>query len=463
MGGKYTSDNITQNFLMDSEERDFFDTYASALEEQEKALAQQRCLDENSYELDQVLIGLEDMKEEYLVHRASLKCSNATLEEMTVIYTDDSDNEEIITSNPQNIDEYSRIRINEVREYSINGLIPAGVSDCKGGMRDDRNEDQKVNIVSFGNCSLIKDGSKLSELIAGQDAQMKIDKIKNWLNKGMGTCYCFMKLNEEWENLALAGEYMTGSMHYGGVEKVLSSKSYMKFNGIEGINMLSMLYCSFKSGGIISAVDSGQIELDIEDRIQQYLDLIDGKHISTLEEMLKLETVEILARLVCQENTKTGEAQNAVVFSIVNRLFAESSFLDKNSCNNIYGIISAQNQYEAIYYNKELGPGKYAYTPEEGDPSWENAKRLAALLCIAIEDYGIPNSDTSERTENIVENGDEKTRELVISFLENQRDDLGDPIKNYIGYCNSFYSDRIGEQDTNFDENQDESVVRQIR
>ena len=132
-----------------------------------------------------------------------------------------------------------------------------------------------------------------------------------------------------------------------------------------------------------------------------------------------------------------------------------------HSSNSIYGIISERNQYEAIYY-KKLGPGKYAYTPEDGDPSWENAKRLAALLCIAIEDYGISNEDNSRRDENIVKNGDMQTRESVISFLENQVDNLGEPIRNRIGYCDSFYADNKVEQTISFDENKDENEINKI-
>ncbi len=399
--GKYKSENIPGNQIMEEHEREFFDRNAIVLERQLAIIAENYRFgqDDSLYDF---IADLEEHKEEYVVDGALLACTRCS-KQARKIKIDGVE----FAGELQDVEKNSRIYTGD-RPQTINGLVPAGVKDCIGGMRGEEmrakgegEETGEVNIVSFGNCAFIPQGEELNKILLAQNLMHKKDKIIEAIEGGKGTCYCFMKLNEEWENLAIAGEYMVGEMALpkAGIEKALLSAPYMKFNGVEGINMLSILFCQF-GGGIITALESGQVESDIESRIQIYLDLISGKHISTLEEMLQLETVEILARLICQENTITKEAQNAVLFSIVNRLFAKKSFLDNHSSNSIYGIISARNQYEAIYYNKKLGPGKYAYTPEDGDPSWENAKRLAALLCIAIEDYGISNEDNSRRDEN---------------------------------------------------------------
>lgn len=157
-----------------------------------------------------------------------------------------------------------------------NNLIPAGIKDCRGGMRDDVAKDLRVNIIGFGNCKMIENNAKLEDLITIRHPvkqTLKCEEIKQALEAGMGTCYCFMQLNEEWENLALAGEYMTGmfdSLY--GTNSVLSPP-YMKFNGIEGINMLSMLYCHSKQG-VITAKESGQkmqIVTGVSDRLIELL------------------------------------------------------------------------------------------------------------------------------------------------------------------------------------------------
>lgn len=86
----------------------------------------------------------------------------------------------------------------------------------------------------------------------------KESEIVDAIKAGKGLCYCFMNLNDEWENLAMAGEYLTGmdQISCAGTAKIFAS-SYMKFNGKEGINMLSMLFCPY-GGGIITAKESGQ-------------------------------------------------------------------------------------------------------------------------------------------------------------------------------------------------------------
>ena len=271
MGDKHALENISGNELMNKEERAFFNRYSSALEEQEKSLAEQEDLEIGSYSLNKLLRELENNKEEYIVCGAPLKCSNATDETRYIYYQGEK-----IESRPMLVDMRSRLWIHEERQESVNNLIPAGIKDCRGGMRDDVAKDLRVNIIGFGNCKMIENNAKLEDLITIRHPvkqTLKCEEIKQALEAGMGTCYCFMQLNEEWENLALAGEYMTGmfdSLY--GTNSVLSPP-YMKFNGIEGINMLSMLYCHSKQG-VITAKESGQkmqIVTGVSDRLIELL------------------------------------------------------------------------------------------------------------------------------------------------------------------------------------------------
>ena len=271
MGDKHALANISGNELMNKGERAFFNRYSSALEEQEKSLGQQEEKEIGSYSLNKLLRELENNKKEYLVSGAPLKCSNAT-EEIRYIYYQGK----IIESRPMLVDMRSRLWIHEERQESVNDLIPAGIKDCRGGMRDDVAKDLKVNIIGFGNCKMIKNNAKLEDLITiphPVKKSLRCEEIKKALEAGMGTCYCFMQLNDEWENLSLAGEYMTGmfdSLY--GTNSVLSPP-YMKFNGVEGINMLSMLYCHSRQG-IITAKESGQkmrVVMGVSDRLIKLL------------------------------------------------------------------------------------------------------------------------------------------------------------------------------------------------
>lgn len=107
-----------------------------------------------------------------------------------------------------------------------------------------------------------------------------------------------MKLNESWENLPLAGEYLTGYFNIPPdlveYERDRCSPSYLRFNGKEEINMMSMLFCQF-GGGIITAQESGQlpaivyqVELwigDIKKVAQWYLDNVTTYCHMTYEEV----------------------------------------------------------------------------------------------------------------------------------------------------------------------------------
>ncbi|MCM1425653.1 MAG: DUF4280 domain-containing protein [Eubacterium sp.] len=212
------------------------------------------------------------------------------------------------------------------------------------------------------------------------------------------------------------------------------------------INEDSYLICTKCEGGIISPTplrnksDSKAIEEIIEDLIAQ----IDGGKISEYNDMVALPTVEILARMIYQENHHAGDEQNRIVFSVINRLFQDGYLAaDENGeskVNNLYGIVTSGKQYESIWNveqaNENTKKGNHnAYWPpieKEADPTekegWENAKKLAALLYYAVEEYG--DGEETERGKCV---GDEKTMEVkenIVNFLESQEDIKGDLIIN---------------------------------
>lgn len=166
----------------------------------------------------------------------------------------------------------SQLRIPEDRpaEYSIHS--PAIVTDTKGGLRGEIRKDKQesgaaegVNIISFGNCQHIKDNTILEELaqelydsIPASERSAALAEIEEKMIKairqGYGSCYCFMKPESEWENLPAGFTLDDGSFYYNAANK----KSNQKFNDVEAINMMSMLFCT--RGGIITAMESGQLE-----------------------------------------------------------------------------------------------------------------------------------------------------------------------------------------------------------
>ena len=259
MSKKYDVDNIVGNEFMDESEREFFEKYAEAIERQEKNIGEQHEMKIGSSELDKLLVELEEEenKKEYVVQGALLWCDKSIMQKRTL-----SNGNETLESIPVGMEYASRIQVDENRVELIGDLVPACVDDYIGGLRGkDTIKNDQLNIHSFGNCSAIKEKAELDQLIemAGMGAEKKEEIIKA-IDSGWGTCYCFMQLKNKWENLALVGEYMTGEMDNPIAiinKKYLLDPSYMKFNGKEGINMMSMLFCDY-GGGIITAQESGQ-------------------------------------------------------------------------------------------------------------------------------------------------------------------------------------------------------------
>ncbi len=273
MSNRNNAESISGYENMDAKDQSYFNKFYDQVDDQAELIAEQHNIDPESQadELDNLLDTLNTNLGEYIVEGAPLTCSMKTLKAQTLLYQ----NNEMI-SKPTNLKEMSMLRIPKKRNESFDGLTPANIEDSKGGLRDAsvaEKGDEGLNIVSFGNCMQIEDHESLERLAEQICARQKhirntktskeiLGAMKSAIEQGKGTCYCCMMLNPVWENLPMNYDYAENSynpslMPQGGVGSVLSSNSYMKYDGKEGINMMSMIFCM--RGGIINALDSGQI------------------------------------------------------------------------------------------------------------------------------------------------------------------------------------------------------------
>ena len=277
MSGEFDIKQITGHQFMDDDEKEFFEKYGDALCDQVELIADQHDIDPKTMENEFAYLSdsFQYRKSEYIVENAVLTCSMRTEDKQIL-----NDEGEKIESIPNMNEDMSKIMIPEDRKETINGLIPVNVTDTNGGLRD---ESKGLNIVSFGNCQWIKDDTLIEDMakilhesLKNQDRKETVleikEKMKKAIQEGKGTCYCSMRLNPEWENMPsgynFAEETFRDNFPSVGINKVLMSPSYFQFNGREGINMTSMLFCN--CGGIISATMSGQNTVTSEDIWNDY-------------------------------------------------------------------------------------------------------------------------------------------------------------------------------------------------
>ena len=466
-------DNIPGNENMNEAEKSYFEHFGDKMYDQVEVILSQNNIDSETMrdEYTSLMNNLASNPYEYIVEGAQLVCSMQIDDEQKF-----RDGDGAIISNPkaEDIINMSKLIITDDRRASLAEYTPAIVKDVKGGLRD---EDEGLNITSFGNCKCIKKvelklwSRKVCDDFKMPDADKK---IRDAIAEGKGTCYCYMDLNPEWENLPVDYNFETESFEgnsnsissilkssTAGVNRMLSSP-YMMFNGEQGINMMSILFC--KRGGIITAREPGQKNIIyeavmMEIRIKNLTNTIGGEEVDSVEALVNLCSVEVLARVIYQEQKYKGEraGQNAVMFSILNRLFLGDVTRSINSRNHIYSIITGNGQYESIMVNGEKYPN--AFHPPKDSPEWENAKRLAAILYIAIEEYGHSEYDSevnitgstkggiviNDRDENVVDVGDLETREAVINFIQEQCDIDKNKIINEIETRKNIVANHTGE------------------
>lgn len=327
--------------------------------------------------------------------------------------------------------------LRDVREGIAQAVIPA----------DDIPATCEANIISCGNCRIMR-VSDIAEIEKRWDESMEY-----------GTCYSLIKPVAEWLN-PLCAENVAGNCDAGNSfasntglievgptrpscaitehHKVLEFDT--QYGKKEGLTMMSTLLCT--RGGVITIKVHGQIYLDGDDlqkRIDEKMNLISSKAVSTLDEMKGMDTIDILARMIFQESHtyKNGE-QNAIMYSIINRLFYEESYADSGCDQTLKNLLIAEKQYQSIrVYSAAYHPPQMEDDLEYD--GWENAKRLAATMMAALED-SIPDSDYIGDIGTVVMIDKDVPKEEVLSIIESQNDSCGNSIDNPIGDRVSFYA-----------------------
>lgn len=302
-------------------------------------------------------------------------------------------------------------------------------------------DSKKTNIFSCGNCGILR--------------QTDIAEIEKSMNEAIeyGTCYSLIKPVTEWVN-PLCMEKLSGqcdndvsnTIYSGGTVKTVCIRTDhhkpMKFDTDcgekEGLTMLSTLLCT--RGGVITVEWHGQIcfGYDIEDRIQELMDSIRGEPRYTLDKNTDLSTVEILARMIYQEShTYKYNEQNAVAYSFINRVFDEEKYTDDGQIKTLKNMLFANLQYESLETDWKNYPNAHQppISPNDDDgekEGWENAKRLAAVLVVALEDnVPVCDSDGDIGEIDITNIGDYK--EDTCEMICHQRDSNEKLIENPIG------------------------------
>lgn len=349
-------DDINRNFL-DKESKEFLDNYEDELEVQRERIAEEKEI-EDEEKLDELLGKLSYLKNEYIVEGAQLTCSRCTKEPRTLRYKG-----ETINCNYNDKDSRDRIYIFEERAEEINGLVPVNIEDCKGGLRDDREKDECVNIVSMGNCTFFSDGKNIEEIIGEGKCINNPEDIIEAINKGLGSCYCFMSLNEKWENMPLGiADGLAGrtKLPSAGIESVFNTPSYMKFNGKEGINMMSMLFCNL-GGGCITALESGQDSYFNDMRYQRLLKETERR--KGRIENYKIEFVLEIFPIILENERKSGvPAEITFAQMCTESGYGQKTCIDINTGingNNYFGIKGVGPAGSVtIETNEEIGGNK---------------------------------------------------------------------------------------------------------
>ncbi|MCM1251952.1 MAG: phage tail tip lysozyme [Clostridium sp.] len=286
MSEKYDFKQISGSSIMSKKDIKYFKKFGNSLADQMEVVARESNLDSQTMEDFEELINninnlTEDNEKYYIVEGAQLACSAQINEEQTLICK----NGEITSIPKMNVENekggtesLSQLRIPEDRAATYSIRKPAVVTDAKGGIRDEihkklweKENEEGLNIISFGNCPYIPDSLELGDIakelynstpaLKRSASIIEIEeKMAETIEQGYGTCYCCMNLESEWENLPTGFYLDEGKFKYVRTNK----ESEQLSDRVEAINMMSMIFC--KRGGIITPLHSGQIiDKGIED------------------------------------------------------------------------------------------------------------------------------------------------------------------------------------------------------
>ncbi len=233
------------------------------MEEQkkEKETDQER-LEEESKEVDKARKNGKNASNEIIVENARLYCTKAKEGPQKLLYKGEKKEIKYTEGGRRRY-----LQLWEEKAVSRDGKKVAYVKDAKGGMRDDEEETEEVNIISLGNCTYIEEGRELENVIGERWGGKHEEKILKALEEGLGTCYCFMDLDKEWENIPRS-LYENNGLHVAGAGKDIvrfsemkemnrrkreerlrgeaeKAESYLRLHGEEVLTGDSMLFCIF--------------------------------------------------------------------------------------------------------------------------------------------------------------------------------------------------------------------------
>lgn len=301
MSERYDYNKIPGSNNMSARDKRYFSKFGNRMADQAEVIVNNHNLDSETMKEEYILLmnNLVSDPAEYIVEGAPLACTLQTNVVQKVSYKgmslfsvpreknrdENTKIEETEAVTPPST--MSTLRIPDENRITFAGYVPATVTDAKGGLRDvkptvsqEKNDVEKdeegLNIVSFGNCQGVNNDTPIEVLaqeiytsIRGRGGNITLteieEKMKLAIEKGKGVCYCAMMLNSEWENLPLGYDFRTetyentnsGLNQFStGIDQAFS-RTYQMFNGKEGINMMSMIFCT--RGGIVAAKESGQV------------------------------------------------------------------------------------------------------------------------------------------------------------------------------------------------------------
>lgn len=410
MDEEYDYKQIVGSNDMNKEDIEYFKKFGYSIAGQMELVAWESDLDpETMRDFDKLINNINNLTEDnaqyYIVETAQLACSEQTDEAQTFITV----NGEITSTPKMNVengkggtDSLAQLRIPEDRAATYSIRKPAVATDTKGGIRDEiqkklwGNEDEEgLNIISFGNCPYILKTSDLGDIAkelykstpALESASItEIEKkMVEAIEQGYGTCYCCMDLESQWENLPDGFYVYKNAFFY----NKKNNESDQLSDGVEAINMMSMLFC--KRGGIITAKESGQriefstINEEIEDAIRQGL--------------CTLEDFYYLVNVVAREDT-TYDGRVAVTYEVLNR-----SKINNKSIKDVvtqkdayrgfdgsqYGVIDEDTAEVVLAVlkgkvNNPIGDIQYHFGKIEGYDVWCESSKCSSVIVIGEGD-----------------------------------------------------------------------------
>ena len=374
MSEEFDIEEVSGHEYMDEDDISYFKKFGNSMADQTEIIMDQYNIDSETMRdaCAWYMNNLMHDQDMYLVEGASLACS---MQDDSVHYLNSESGSITSQIDDEQVVEMSTLKIVENRKANIRYFIPAVVTDAKGGIRDKAqnhisiNDENSLNIVSFGNCKNIPDGAELETLakeihksIPYQNDAWSTDRIlyemKKAIEQGKGICHCCMLLNPEWENLPIEYDFSTGSFKESRDPRILPigglDQSYQQINGKEQINMMSMLFC--QHGGIITAQKSGQINYLEEYVTRNMLESVGFK------EMTDKSIKEL--NLICH---KFGITSLEEIRHIISQCVVESyKGLDLTEINWSKGYHNSTKEEDEVYFNKIYGSRQDLGNCEDG-------------------------------------------------------------------------------------------------